>query len=80
MQTLNERHYRVTRAQVHIFQTVLSALEAHPDDDVPEPSWRNYVDSIRGQLHDLESDLASALTGLPGMSESGIQSGGCNLR
>lgn len=74
MQPMNERHYRVTRAQVHIFQTVLTALEAHPDDGLPEPSWRSYVESIRGQLHDLESELASSLTGSRAMSESGIRS------
>lgn len=65
MQTLNERHYRVTRAQIHIFRTVLTALEERPDDDVPEPHWHDRVESIRAQLHDLEADLVNNTAGVP---------------
>ena len=61
---LNERQYRTTRAQIHIFETVLLALEERPDDDLPEPRWRDRVDAIRGQLHELEASLVYA-AGVP---------------
>lgn len=64
MQSLNERQYRMTRAQIHIFETVLMALEERPDDDVAEPRWQDHVASIRGQLHDLEANLVYA-AGVP---------------
>lgn len=64
VQTLNERHYRVTRAQIHIFQTVLAAMEERPDEDLPELGWRDRVETIRGQLHELEANLVYA-AGVP---------------
>lgn len=72
MQTLDERRYRVTRAQIHIFQTVLSALEERPDDDLPEPRWRDHVDTIRGQLHELEANLVYA-AGVPRLAPVACQ-------
>lgn len=65
MHTLNERDYHVKRAQIHIFRTVLSALEERPDDDLPEPRRRDRVETIRRQLHELEADLVGSVTGLP---------------
>lgn len=65
MQTLDERQYRLTRAQIHIFRTVLSSLEERPDDDVPGTRWHDRVETIRGQLHDLEADLVSYAVGSP---------------
>lgn len=72
MQTLNERQYRVTRAQIHIFETVLLALEERPDDELPEPRWQDRVAAIRGQLHELEANLVYA-TGVPRLTPTSCQ-------
>jgi Fe2+ or Zn2+ uptake regulation protein len=65
MQHLNERHYRATRARIHIFRAVLESLEAYPDDDLSETLRRDRVESVRNQLHELESELVSSVAGTP---------------
>lgn len=64
MQHLDERHYRATRARIHIFRVVLDGLEAHPDDDLPEANRRDRVETVRGQLHELESDFVNSVAGI----------------
>lgn len=61
MQVMDERQYRATRAQIHIFRRVLDGLEAHPDDDLPETLRNRRAESVRGQLHDLESELTRSI-------------------
>jgi len=55
----NERQYRITKAQAERFAKTLKKLEGAPPADGVHPALHKaQINALRGQLEDLQSEVA----------------------